>query len=132
MCNAAVTELLKDDLSPHYCPKDLEQQPEDEQGVVCKWFTWFDSCSFLFLTFWVIVFYMCDFYIYNICTVIVVIITGTPGKYDQKWLLKMYLHYLTFWSFIQKNCKNLTFHWNKRFETGVEITLRNMFFSKTR
>ncbi|KAG1957971.1 putative protein phosphatase 2C [Pimephales promelas] len=34
MCNAAVTELLKDDLSPHYCPKDIEQQPEDEQGVV--------------------------------------------------------------------------------------------------
>ncbi|XDV21366.1 hypothetical protein PO909_026475 [Leuciscus waleckii] len=33
-CNAAVTELLKDDLSPHHCPKDLEQQPEDEQGVV--------------------------------------------------------------------------------------------------
>ncbi|ROI26640.1 Protein phosphatase 1F [Anabarilius grahami] len=35
MCNAAVTELLKGDLSPHYCPKDPEQQPEDEQGVVC-------------------------------------------------------------------------------------------------
>ncbi|XP_067262523.1 protein phosphatase 1F [Chanodichthys erythropterus] len=34
MCNAAVTELLKDDLSPHYCPKDPEQQPEDEQGIV--------------------------------------------------------------------------------------------------
>ncbi|XP_016428229.1 protein phosphatase 1F-like [Sinocyclocheilus rhinocerous] len=34
MCNAAVTELLKDDLSPHYCPKDPEQQPEDEQEVV--------------------------------------------------------------------------------------------------
>lgn len=34
MCNAAVTELLKDDLSPHYCPKDPEQQPEAEQGVV--------------------------------------------------------------------------------------------------
>uniref|UniRef100_A0A8C1SMA7 Protein phosphatase 1F n=1 Tax=Cyprinus carpio TaxID=7962 RepID=A0A8C1SMA7_CYPCA len=34
MCNAAVTELLKDDLSPHFCPKDPEQQPEDEQEVV--------------------------------------------------------------------------------------------------
>uniref|UniRef100_A0A8C1D7G9 Protein phosphatase, Mg2+/Mn2+ dependent, 1F n=2 Tax=Cyprinus carpio TaxID=7962 RepID=A0A8C1D7G9_CYPCA len=34
MCSAAVTELLKDDLSPHYCPKDPEQQPEDEQEVV--------------------------------------------------------------------------------------------------
>uniref|UniRef100_A0A672RDA8 Protein phosphatase 1F-like n=1 Tax=Sinocyclocheilus grahami TaxID=75366 RepID=A0A672RDA8_SINGR len=34
MCNAAVTELLKDDLSPHYCPKDPEPQPEDEQEVV--------------------------------------------------------------------------------------------------
>ncbi len=45
MCNAAVTELLKDDLSPHYCPKDPEQQPEDEQDVVCEWFTWFGSCS---------------------------------------------------------------------------------------
>ncbi|KAF4113786.1 protein phosphatase 1F [Onychostoma macrolepis] len=34
MCSAAVTELLKDDLSPHYCPKDPEQKPEDEQEVV--------------------------------------------------------------------------------------------------
>nr|BAD95886.1 Ca/calmodulin-dependent protein kinase phosphatase [Danio rerio] len=34
MCNVAVTELLKDDLTPHYCPKDPEQQPEEEQGVV--------------------------------------------------------------------------------------------------
>ncbi|XP_016409716.1 protein phosphatase 1F-like [Sinocyclocheilus rhinocerous] len=34
MCNAAVTELLEDDLSPHYCPKDPEQQPEDEQEAV--------------------------------------------------------------------------------------------------
>ncbi|KAK2910999.1 hypothetical protein QQF64_026605 [Cirrhinus molitorella] len=34
MCNAAVTELLKDDLSPYYCPRDPEQQPEDEQEVV--------------------------------------------------------------------------------------------------
>ncbi|XP_043096150.1 protein phosphatase 1F [Puntigrus tetrazona] len=34
ICNAAVTELLKDDLSPHHCPKDPEQQPEDEQEVV--------------------------------------------------------------------------------------------------
>ncbi|XP_051532136.1 protein phosphatase 1F [Myxocyprinus asiaticus] len=34
MCNAAVTELLKDDLSPHYCPQDPEQQQEDDQEVV--------------------------------------------------------------------------------------------------
>ncbi|KAI7812336.1 protein phosphatase 1F [Triplophysa rosa] len=34
MCNAAVTELLKDDLSPHYCCQDAEQSQEDEPEVV--------------------------------------------------------------------------------------------------
>lgn len=34
MCHAAVTELLKDDLSPFHCPKDPEQQQEAEAEVV--------------------------------------------------------------------------------------------------
>ncbi|XP_053530296.1 protein phosphatase 1F isoform X2 [Ictalurus punctatus] len=34
MCHAAVTELLKDDLSPFHCPKDPEQQQETEAEVV--------------------------------------------------------------------------------------------------
>ncbi|KAG9261983.1 protein phosphatase 1F [Astyanax mexicanus] len=34
MCHAAITELLKDDLSPFHCPKDPEQQPDDEAEVV--------------------------------------------------------------------------------------------------
>ncbi|XP_036454555.1 protein phosphatase 1F [Colossoma macropomum] len=34
MCHAAVSELLKDDLSPFHCPKDPEQQPDDEPEVV--------------------------------------------------------------------------------------------------
>lgn len=37
MCHAAVTELLKDDLSPFHCPKDPEQQQEAEAEVVCEW-----------------------------------------------------------------------------------------------
>ncbi|XP_072520776.1 protein phosphatase 1F [Salminus brasiliensis] len=34
MCHAAVSELLKDDLSPLHCPKDPEQQSDDEPEVV--------------------------------------------------------------------------------------------------
>ncbi|XP_060763405.1 protein phosphatase 1F isoform X2 [Neoarius graeffei] len=34
MSHAAVTELLKDDLSPFHCPKDPEQQQEGEAEVV--------------------------------------------------------------------------------------------------
>ncbi|MCI4392819.1 hypothetical protein PGIGA_G00150470 [Pangasianodon gigas] len=34
MCHAAVTELLKDDLSPFHCPKDPEQQQEGEAETV--------------------------------------------------------------------------------------------------
>ncbi|KAL7839909.1 hypothetical protein SRHO_G00265670 [Serrasalmus rhombeus] len=34
MCRAAVSELLKADLSPFHCPKDPEQQPDDEPEVV--------------------------------------------------------------------------------------------------
>ncbi|KAK1792278.1 hypothetical protein P4O66_012227 [Electrophorus voltai] len=33
MCHAAVSELLKDDLSPFHCPKDPEQ-PDDESHIV--------------------------------------------------------------------------------------------------
>lgn len=36
MSHAAVTELLKDDLSPFHCPKDPEQQQEGEAEVVCE------------------------------------------------------------------------------------------------
>lgn len=36
MCHAAVTELLKDDLSPFHCPKDPDQTQEGEEEVVCE------------------------------------------------------------------------------------------------
>ncbi|XP_062874108.1 protein phosphatase 1F [Trichomycterus rosablanca] len=34
MCQTALSELLKDDLSPFHCPKDPEQQQDDEPDLV--------------------------------------------------------------------------------------------------
>ncbi len=45
-------------------------------------------------------------------------IVGTLGKYDKKKAVKINLHCKSFWSFILKMHKNLTFHWTKTIENG--------------
>lgn len=55
MCHAAITELLKGDLSPFHCPQGPEKQQEGEEEVVCEWRTafWlsgiFYTCIYIFL-----------------------------------------------------------------------------------
>lgn len=36
LCQAALSQLLKSDLSPFHCPQEVEADHEDEQQVVCK------------------------------------------------------------------------------------------------
>lgn len=38
LCQEAVAQLLKDDLSPFHCPQEAQTNLEDEEKVVCKLF----------------------------------------------------------------------------------------------
>lgn len=40
LCQAALSQLLQNDLSPFHCSQNAEANQEEDQQVVCKYSTW--------------------------------------------------------------------------------------------